>query len=110
MRGTVKLGNKDVEMNANAFTPVLYRKVFQKDFLKESQKENLDVTIFQELGFIMASQAKIPEIKELTALTIDSYYAWLMDFEALDIMNSVNDIFALYSKQSKSTSKSKKNP
>lgn len=110
MRGTVKLGNKNVEMDANAFTPVLFRKVFKKDFIKESQKEDVDITIFQELGFIMASQAKELSIKELTELTVESYYEWLMEYEALDIMQAVNDIFSLYSAQTKTTSRSKKNP
>lgn len=111
MKGTVKIGNKNVEMFANAFTPVLYKRIFHKDFLMESQKKDMDMTIFQELAFVMAKQATATNAKELmNGLTVDDYYEWLADFEAMEIMESVNDIFALYHSQTRSTSRSKKNP
>lgn len=111
MKGTVKIGNKNVDMVANALTPVLYKKIFRKDFLVESQKKDMDLTIFQELAFVMASQAQIVSAKQLmTELNVESYYSWLEEFEAMEIMEAVNDIFALYHSQTKVSSTSKKNP
>ena len=40
MRGVVKIGSVDVEMLANAASPILYRQVFKKDFLKNMQEIN----------------------------------------------------------------------
>lgn len=109
--GTVRIGDKDVEMVANALTPVLYKKVFHRDFLQETQKKDLDLTIFQELGYIMSKQAEGLSVKELTTtLSENGYYEWLMDFGAMEIMEKVNDIFTIYNRQAKATSKSKKNP
>lgn len=108
MRGTIKLGDKDVEMYANAMTPVIYKRIFRKDFLVESQKKDVDMTIFQELGFVMAVQAEKGTRDILDNVTIDNYYEWLEGFEALDIIGNVTDIFALYSNQTVSTSVSKK--
>lgn len=111
MKGTVKIGDKNVEMFANALTPVLYKRIFHKDFLLESQKKDMDMTIFQELAFVMAKQANATSAKELmNELGIDDYYEWLGNFEAMEIMEKVNEIFALYHSQAKSTSTSKKNP
>lgn len=111
MKGTVKIGDKNVEMFANALTPVLYKRIFHKDFLLESQKKDMDMTIFQELAFVMAKQANATSAKELmNELGIDDYYEWLGNFEAMEIMEKVNEVFALYHSQTKSTSKSKKNP
>lgn len=108
MKGNVKIGKQDVEMVANAFTPVLFQKLFHKDFLMESQKKDINLTLFQELGFVMAQQATDKTTKELVELSLDDYYAWLEEFEAMDIMNAVQDIFALYSGQTAITSKPKK--
>ena len=33
MRGTVKIGQRDVDMLANAASPFIYKKIFHKDFL-----------------------------------------------------------------------------
>ena len=111
MKGTVKIGDKNVEMVANALTPVLYKRVFRKDFLLESQKKDIDMTIFQELAFVMASQAQIIRAKQLmTEQRVESYYEWLEGFEEMEIMEAVNDIFALYHSQTKVSSRSKKNP
>ena len=46
----------------------------------------------------------------MNGLGVDDYYEWLGDFEAMEIMESVNDIFAIYHAQTRTTSKSKKNP
>lgn len=106
--GIIKIGTHDVNMSANAMTPVLFRRLFHKDFMTESQSKQLDLNLFQELGFVMAMQGTDKTLKELQDLTVDDYYEWLLGFEALDIMKAVNDIFALYSGQTGSTSQAKK--
>lgn len=108
MKGTINISGKDVEMYANAMTPVIFKRVFHKDFLMESQKKDVDLTLFQELGFVMAQQAAKPAKELMTGLTVDEYYEWLEEFGALDIINKVDEIFALYSDQAQSTSTSKK--
>lgn len=109
MRGTVIIGTHSVEMVANALTPVLFKRVFRKDLLLETQKQDLDLTLFQELGYVMAMQGTEMTAKELSnAVTYDGYLEWLEQYEALDIMSAVNEIFTLYSTQNVSTSKAKK--
>lgn len=110
MRGTVTIGNKDVEFVSNALTPVLFKRVFHKDFLMETQKKDTDLTVFQELAYIMASQAKDLTSKELmNSVSEEGYYDWLTEFGAMDLMEKVNDIFVIYNSQTQTTSKSKKN-
>lgn len=109
MKGNIKIGEHDVEMLANGLTPVLYRRIFHKDFLMESQNAEADLTIFQELGFVMARQAEEGvSTKDLMDTSIDAYYEWLQQYEAMDVINSIDDIVRLYSAQSKSTSAAKK--
>ena len=109
MNKTIDIGTHKVDMVSNALTPVLFKKVFRTDLLLETQKKDLDLTLFQELGYIMAMQASGMTAKELTdAVSYDGYLEWLVQFEALDVMNAVNEIFSLYSAQNVATSKSKK--
>lgn len=106
--GIIKIGEHDVKMSANAMTPVLFQRLYHKDFMIESQSKQLDLNLFQELGFVMAMQGTDKTVKELQELSIDNYYEWLMQFEALDIMKAVNEIFALYSGQTTTSSTPKK--
>lgn len=107
----VSVGNREIEMMSNGLTPVLYKRVFHKDFLLETQKKDIDLTVFQELAYVMTAQAQGTDIKKLmTGLSEESYYEWLEGFEPMDLMEAVNDIFAVYHDQTKSMSHSKKNP
>lgn len=109
MRKAVIIGTHSVDMVSNALTPVLFKRVFHKDLLLETQKKDLDLTLFQELGYVMMMQASGLSAKDLTnAISYDGYMEWLEQFEALDIMSAVNEIFELYSAQNMPTSKSKK--
>lgn len=106
MRGTVKIGDRDVVMVANGATPFLYKKVFRKDFLATTQKEDLDV--YTELGYIMAMQAEKPLVELVNGLSIEDFYAWVEEFEAMDVVNCAADIFRIYQAQSTPTSTAKK--
>lgn len=108
MRKTLLIGEHEVDMVANGLTPVLYKRVFHRDFLAESQKEDTDFTIFQELGFIMSQQATRPVKELMNDITEEEYWEWLSQFDAMDLVNNVGEIFAIYQGQAKSTSKAKK--
>ena len=106
MRETIKIGDRDIEMVANGATPFIFKRVFRKDFLAETQKEDMDV--YAELAFIMSQQAEKPMTELLNSLKIEDFYAWIEGFEAMDIVTMAPDIFAIYQGQTKSSSASKK--
>ena len=107
MRGTIYFGEKPVELVANGATPVLYKRVFRRDFLNSANKAD-DMDIYVELAFIMAKQAEKPLSELINSLKYEDYLAWVEDFEAMDIISKVTDVFALYQGQAMQTSVSKK--
>ncbi len=109
MRGTIIFGDKPVELVANGATPVLYKRVFRRDFLSSANKaDNMD--IYVELAFIMAKQAEKPMSELMNGLKYEDYLEWVENFEAMDIITKVTDVFALYQGQAVQTSVLKKNP
>ena len=106
MRGTVHIGDKDVEMVANGATPFIYKRVFRRDFLAATQTD--DMTVYTELAFIMSQQVEKPMSELLKNLTVDDFYAWVEGFEAMDIVNKAAEIFAIYQGQANPSSTSKK--
>ena len=107
MRGTIDFGGKPVELVANGATPVLYKRVFRRDFLSSANKAD-DMDVYVELAFIMAKQAEKPLSELINGLKYEDYLEWVQDFEAMDIITKVTDIFSLYQGQAMQTSVSKK--
>ena len=107
MRGTIEFGGKPVELVANGATPVLYKRVFRRDFLNSANKAD-DMDIYVELAFIMAKQAEKPMAELINSLKYEDYLEWVEGFGAMDIVEKVTDIFALYQGQAMQTSVSKK--
>lgn len=107
MRGTIDFGGKPVELVANGATPVLYKRVFRRDFLNFANKAD-DMDVYVELAFIMAKQAEKPLSELINSLKYDDYLEWVEGFGAMDIVEKVTDIFALYQGQAVQTSVSKK--
>jgi Uri superfamily endonuclease len=107
MRGTIEFGGKPVELVANGATPVLYKRVFRSDFLNSANKAD-DMDIYVELAFIMAKQAEKPMAELINSLKYEDYLEWVEGFGAMDIVEKVTDIFALYQGQAVQTSVSKK--
>ena len=107
MRGTITFGDKPVELVANGATPVLYKRVFRRDFLSSANKAD-DMDIYVELAFIMAKQAEKPMAELINSLKYEDYLEWVEGFGAMDIVEKVTDIFALYQGQAVQTSVSKK--
>ena len=106
MRGTITINDKQIDMVANGATPVLYKRVFRKDFLVATQNEDMDS--FSELAYIMAAQAEKPISELINSLTYDKYIEWVSEFEALDLVNHAAEIFGIYQAQTKTTSVAKK--
>lgn len=109
MKGTINIGNKEVEMLANGASPFLYKRIFRKDFFTAvGDTSQIDIDAFTEMGFVMHMQA-VKEFKDiLDNVTVNDFYAWVADFEALDLPMAVREIMALYYDQSKQTVTQKK--
>ena len=95
MKGTIKIGNKEVGMVANAASPFIYRQIFKKDFLAETQKDPIDLALFAEMGFIMHLQNEKPT-QEVLKTSLDDFYVWLEEFDPMDIMNASVTIGQFY--------------
>ena len=109
MYGPVKAGSHEIEMAADAASIYYYRKVFQEDFLKQTQAGEDNADIFQKMGYIMAMQAKYKDKREeLQKLTFNSFISWLADFEPLDLILATDQIMDIYYQQAATTSKAKK--
>lgn len=107
MRRTIKIGDKDVDMLATATTPILYKRLFRKDFLTIALEENMDC--YAELAYIMARQAEgLPPTELIGKLKIEEFWEWLDGFGPMDFANAAGDIFALYNSQTKTMSVPKK--
>lgn len=98
MKGTIKIGNKDVGMVANAASPFIYRQIFKRDFIAETQKEPIDMTLFAEMGFVMKLQAEKPTADVLRT-QIEEFYKWLEEFDPMDMFNAAVEIGNFYTGQ-----------
>lgn len=103
MKGTVKIGSKEVGMVANAASPYIYKQIFHEDFLAKIQEKTPDADLFQKMGFVFAKQNEIEKISDLVKLTEEVYLEWLTGFEPLDILLATKEIADLYYRQRKGT-------
>ena len=113
MLKTIQIGEKEVNLLANAATPFRYKMVFGEDIMvalnqiNNSRRDEGEVMdIAPQLAFIMSKQAELDR-EALKALTKDEYIEWLEEFESMDFVNATNEIFDLYLGTTKTTSKSK---
>ena len=108
-RGIVKIGGRPFDMLANAASPVIYRRIFHKDFLMQMDpKGEVDTNALQEMGFVMYLQTTKTFKEIMDTVTKDDYYEWLTNFEALDVIMAAGDIFALFKGQEKTLVTQKK--
>lgn len=99
---TVKIGNFDVELAANATTPVRYTNYFKSDYLHDIMDiQKKTSTVLPQITYIMAKQAN-PKIK-------DDFETWLSQFEINDIPMAAESITELIADNEKQVSKPKKN-
>lgn len=106
---TIKIGDQNVEMLANAASPYLYSQIFHADFLKESMKaeSDMDIHIWERMGFVFAMRAKMTR-EEMQKLTMDDFLNWLEEFAPMAVLQASQQISALYQEQSKVGSHPKK--
>ena len=125
MEKTLVIDGKEVKMRASALIPRLYRFKFGRDIIKdmltlkkaydkvkelpenatEEEKQNaqlsvLDLTIFENVAFIMAKHAN-PEVP-------DTPDEWLDGFETFSIYEVMPQILELWNMNQKTTSEPKK--
>ena len=96
MFGKVKIGNKEVEMLATASTPIRYKGIFKKDVIAilTGKKTEALGDFCSELGFVMAKQA---EKSDMARLSVEAYYEWLDQFDAMDVYNATDAIWDVFS-------------
>ena len=115
MKRTVKIGTKNVEMVANAASPIFFRQCFGEDFklirqkLYQMDKEDAAFSsgleeLFEKMGYIMAKQAEGTHREA----SYDDFIAWMEDFAPLDLELAVQDIVTIYHEQEKTVSVPKK--
>lgn len=113
MEETVRIGNKEIVMRANANTPRKYRETFNRDLISEfatllkhidktgALKGDFDFSIIENLAYIMAKQ------HDNSIGTIDDF---LEQFEGIDdIYLAMGDIVGLWEKSKQAMSEPKKN-
>ena len=121
---TVTIDGKEIEMMANAGTPVYHQRIFKEDILIELDKaidskkkkapephEILAVAaVIGRLGFTMAMQAKHAGKEEaLFKMDAIDYAKWCSQFEDPQaITNAAFDILAIYQNQQEPTAEAKK--
>ena len=117
MKKDISVGGKALPCVANAFTPILYRQIFHKDFMTEMTsfsklkgKKPSDYTdedtatalertqSFSRLAFVMKEQATDKTIKELVKLNELDYYEWLSQYEPSDFndVSTITDVLTLW--------------
>ena len=113
MLNTVKIGEKELNLLANAATPIRYKMVFGEDIMvafnqingnKRDEGEILDIS--SQLAFIMNKQATCDK-EALKGLTKEVYIEWLEDFGPMDFVNASTEIFNTYLGTTGTTSKPK---
>lgn len=108
MREVIKIGDKDVEMVANAASPYIYKNLFNEDFLLLIQSKEPPVDLFVKMGFILSKQAEGLEHKKLMDLKQDDFLTWLEQFDATAPLEATGDISSFYFKNTKTNSVPKK--
>lgn len=100
MKTIVKVGGDEITLIANAATPFRFKQVFNTDLLTvfqkstQSEEDNMILSeVVTQLAYIMSKQA---EKADMNQLSLDDFYAWLEDYEALDFVNVGQEIINAY--------------
>ena len=104
MKDTIKIGETDVGMVANAATPHVYKMIFHDDLFQKFNAAEQDIEAIEKLGFVMAKQAETDKLAELMKNNEDSFYEWLIQFDFMDMMDALAGVVNLYQSQKKGTS------
>lgn len=104
----IMIGDTAVALKASAATPIRYKSLFHSDLLAELNKinqsaENIDV--ISQLAYVMALQGVG---SDFTVASEETFYSWLDQFEATDIIMAAAEIMDIYNKNAQVTSIPKK--
>ena len=110
MFGVVKIGDREIEMAANAATAIRYGQVFHGEDLLVYFTEGFtdyaqSVNVAQKLAYIMAMSAAKADMNKLS---FDGYIAWLEDFDQFELLHATTDIVKIYMGNEKTLSTPKK--
>lgn len=108
MTKEIMIGEKAVTLKATAATPIRYKGLFHSDLLADLNGinqvgENIDV--ISQLAYTMAVQGVG---SDFSTASIDTYYSWLDQFEATDIVMAAAEIMDIYNQNAAVTSIPKK--
>jgi hypothetical protein len=109
MRGTVRIGQYDVDMLANGASPFIYKRIFKKDFFTAiGDAKNVDIDTVTEMAYVMHLQTEKTFKDILDTVTISDFYEWIAGFEALDFPMASSKIMGIYYDNQKGTATPKK--
>ena len=115
MKKDIQIGDKILTMEATAGTPRRYRMMFHRDLMadmqrlgkqyeknekSESEFDTLDLTIFENVAFVMAKQAG--------SISDSSIETWLDSFNMFDIYEVLPQILELWGLETATMVESKK--
>lgn len=107
MKKDIKLGENVVEMSASALTPFLYKKLFQRDIIKDIQtlreQATKDGSLDPEITVMMAYTMSKEANKD-----IEPFEEWLSKYELFDIYMAFNDIVTLWGLNEQTNSQPRK--
>lgn len=96
MRELIKIGDREIEMAANAASPFIYSKIYKEDFEQAAES----VTSWRKMTYVMVKQAELGE-KELLkgTCTEEDFVEWLIEFTPMDFVALIEKATELYMKQ-----------
>lgn len=105
MKKTVKIGDKDITLVGDGFTPIAYTAQFHSDYYHDLNDAGKGiVTLFlSRVTYVMAKQAS------KNKSSYDDFETWLSKFEINDITLAAEEIMNIVSENGKTSSVSKKN-
>lgn len=105
-------GGKELKLAANAATPFRYKQLFDMDLLRifqqstQSEEDGMILgDVIAQLAFIMNRQA---EGANMNSISMDEFYSWLEDFEAMDFVTAGQSIIDVYLSSTKTSVDAKK--
>lgn len=110
MTRTVMIGDKEIPMQADAFTPIHFHEIFKEDLLKMTDEFGANefstetYLLYGKLGFVLAKRA---EGAKMSALTPEMFEDWFSGFEFVDMTEAIMEIADLYAASKKGTASPK---
>ena len=83
---------------ATGTTAYRYHQIFKDDLMKlvtrmTGSTDNIDYSVGDKLAYIMNAQA---EGKDMKSLNMDTFLAWVDQFDSNEIFSNIQEIFSIY--------------